>query len=192
MNITELTVATLQCRVTDTQGELIEPGDTPFSYMHENLEAGKELDGMPLFPRLIEALEGKAAGDEVQIQLEPEDAFGDYDADLLRVEERSKFPADLQVGIQFEGVPGDASAREHGDDDIEAFDEAPLIYTVTDIADDKVIIDGNHPLAGIALRFFITVKAVRAATSEEIVTGRVESLEARITIAPSVEPGLLH
>ena len=97
------------------------------------------------------------AGYETLIQLEPQDAFGEYDPELVKVEERSRFPEPLEVGMQFEGTP------EDGDDDIDS-----LIYTVTDVAEDKVVLDGNHPLAGMALRFALSVQEVRTATEDEI------------------------
>ena len=84
------------------------------------------------------------------MQLEPQDAFGEYDPDLVKVEARGRFPEPLEVGMQFEGTP------EEGDDDLDS-----LIYTVTDVAEDKVVLDGNHPLAGMALRFALNVKEVR-------------------------------
>jgi FKBP-type peptidyl-prolyl cis-trans isomerase SlyD len=46
--------------------------------------------------------------------------------------------------------------------------EEAMIFTVTEIADDKVVLDGNHPLAGMALRFELSVADVRPATDEEI------------------------
>ena len=85
------------------------------------------------------------------------DAFGEYDPELVKVEARSRFPEPLEVGMQFEGTP------EDGEDDIDS-----LIYTVTDVAEDKVVLDGNHPLAGMALRFALSVQEVRTATEDEI------------------------
>ena len=84
-----------------------------------------------------------------------------YDAELVKVEPRNRFPEDTQVGMQFEGMP------DSGDGD-----EA-MIFTITDIADDKVVLDGNHPLAGMALRFDLNVTEVRAASDEEIAHGHV-------------------
>ena len=96
-------------------------------------------------------------GFETQIQLEPADAFGEYDPDLVKIEPRDRFPEPLEVGMQFEGTP------EEGDEDLDS-----LIYTVTDVAEDKVVLDGNHPLAGMSLRFALSVKEVREATEDEI------------------------
>ena len=103
--------------------------------------------------------QGKNAGERCRIRLEPEDAFGDYDAELVRMEPRDKFPGNLEVGMRFEG-------RGEGTGTM-------LIYTVTDIAEDKVVVDGNHPLAGQTLQFACTVTAVRAATEEELEHGHV-------------------
>jgi FKBP-type peptidyl-prolyl cis-trans isomerase SlyD len=92
--------------------------------------------------------------------MEPENTFGEYDSDLVRMEPRDAFPDDIVVGMQFEG--GD----EEDSDDV-------IIFTVTDIADDKVVVDGNHPLAGMTLRFDCTVTDVRSATAEELSHGHV-------------------
>jgi FKBP-type peptidyl-prolyl cis-trans isomerase SlyD len=108
-------------------------------------------------PKIEEALEGKEAGFATEIQVEPDDAFGEYDAELVKIEPRNRLPAQLEVGMQFEGTPEEADGGE-----------AMRIFTVTDIADDKVVLDGNHPLAGISLRFALDVAQVRAATADEI------------------------
>jgi len=104
-----------------------------------------------LFAALERALEGKAPGESVRIQLEPEDAFGEYDADLLRVEPAERYGEGLAAGMEVE--------------------EDSRFYTVTDVADGKAVLDGNHPLAGIALRFFCEVISVRSAKPEEISRG---------------------
>jgi FKBP-type peptidyl-prolyl cis-trans isomerase SlyD len=113
-----------------------------------------------IFPKVEQALEGKELGHEMSLTLDPEDAFGEYDAELLRVEPRARFPETLEIGMQFEGVPGE---RE---------DEA-LIYTVTDITPETVVVDGNHPLAGERLWFKCAVKEIRAATPDELQHGHV-------------------
>jgi FKBP-type peptidyl-prolyl cis-trans isomerase SlyD len=100
------------------------------------------------------------------VRLEPEDAFGDYDENLLRVEERARFPEALEVGMRFEGDPG-------GEDD-------GRFYTVTDIAEDKVVLDANHPLAGMALKVTCTVVRVRPATPGEIENGAADDAESMI------------
>jgi FKBP-type peptidyl-prolyl cis-trans isomerase SlyD len=101
-----------------------------------------------LFDKLEEALEGRQAGERLQVQLEPEDAFGEYDAQLMRVEKLERYGQGLTVGMEIE--------------------EDGSIYRVTDIAGGSAVLDANHPLAGMALRFSVVVLAVRAATREEV------------------------
>ena len=111
-------------------------------------------------------MDGQDIGYEATIQLEPSEAFGEYDPELLKIEPRTRFPEPLEVGMQFEGVPeADQESEEAEEADS---DEEPLIYTVTDVADNQVVLDGNHPLAGMALRFWVQVEDVRAATEDEI------------------------
>lgn len=155
MKIAKNTVVTLHYKLSDAQGNLIEEGREPMVYLHGGYEN--------TLPKIEEALEGKDAGYETTIQVEPEDAFGEYDANLVKIEPRNRLPTPLEVGMQFEGTPEDGS--EGG--------EGALIFTVTDIADDKVVLDGNHPLAGMALRFTLKVLDVRAATDEETAHGHV-------------------
>ncbi len=150
MKIAKDTVVTVEYVLTDAQNNLIEDEGDPIIYLHGGYEN--------TFTAIEEALEGQEAGYSVQIQIEPEDAFGDYDADLIRLEPRDKFPETLEVGMQFEG--------EAEEDD--ADDDQPFIFVVSDIADDMVVLDGNHPLAGIALRFDLKVLEVRTATEEEV------------------------
>lgn len=154
MKIAKNTVVTVNYTLSDAQGNLIEEGQEPMVYLHGGYEN--------TLPKIEEALEGKEAGFQTTIQVEPEDAFGEYDAELVKVEPRNKLPTPLEVGMQFEGSP------DEDDEDSEA-----LIFTVTDIADDKVVLDGNHPLAGMALRFSLDVIEVRAASDEEIAHGHV-------------------
>ena len=114
-----------------------------------------------IFPMIEEALHGKKVGESVVVKMQPDDAFGEYDAELIQMESRKGFPKELEVGMQFEGTP------ENGDDD------DLLIFRVTEIAEDKVVLDGNHPLAGMALVFTCTVTSVRPASEEEIAHGHV-------------------
>ncbi|MCM0045022.1 MAG: peptidylprolyl isomerase [Burkholderiaceae bacterium] len=153
MNISKDTVVTLHYKLSDAQGNLIEESREPMVYLHGGYQN--------TLPKIEEALDGKQAGYEVTIQVEPDDAFGDYDAELVKVEPRNLFPEELEVGMQFEGAPD-------GDEQAEA-----RVFTVTDIADDKVVLDGNHPLAGMALRFALNVVEVRKAADEEIAHGHV-------------------
>jgi FKBP-type peptidyl-prolyl cis-trans isomerase SlyD len=149
MKIAKNTVVTVNYKLSDAQNELIEDGSQPMVYLHGGYEN--------TLPKIEEELDGKEAGYSSTIQIEPDDAFGDYDPALVKVEPRNRLPEPLEVGMQFEGMPD-------GTDD----GEEAMIFTVTDIADDKVVLDGNHPLAGMALRFELSVVSVRAATEEEI------------------------
>ena len=151
MKIAKNTVVTLQYKLSDVQGSLIEESREPMVYLHGGF--GNTL------PKIEEALDGQVTGYQVTVQVEPEDAFGEYDADLVKIEPREALPAELEIGMQFEGAPDESI-----DDDA---DEV-RVFTVTDIADGKVVLDGNHPLAGIALRFALNVLEVRAASEEEV------------------------
>ncbi len=123
------------------------------------------------FPKIEALVDGQDIGYEATIQLEPNEAFSEYGPELLKIEPRARFPEPLEVGMQFEGVPDadsesdDATQVASSEEDEDA---EPLIYTVTDVADNQVVLDGNHPLAGMALRFWVQVEDVRAATEDEI------------------------
>ncbi len=153
MNIGKDTVVSLHYKLSDAQGNLIEQSSEPMVYLHGGY--GNTL------PKIESALDGKAVGFQTQIQVEPEDAFGDYVAELVKVEPRNLFPDDLEVGMQFEGSP---DGEPHTDS---------RVFTVTDIEEGKVVLDGNHPLAGMALRFALDVVEVRKASAEEIAHGHV-------------------
>jgi FKBP-type peptidyl-prolyl cis-trans isomerase SlyD len=153
MQVGKDSVVTLTYRVTDAQGDLVDAGEEPLVYLHGGYGG--------IFAKIEETLQGKSAGENFEVKLEPEDAFGEYDAELVMIEPRNLFPDDIEVGMQFE------RATEEGDDD--------ELFTITDIADDKVVVDGNHPLAGMALVFSCTIADVRAASAEEIAHGHVHA-----------------
>ena len=156
MKIEKNTVVSLRYKLTDAQNNIIDEPDSPMVYLHGGYQG--------TFPKIETLLDGQDIGYEANIQLEPNEAFGDYDPELLKIEPRTRFPEPLEVGMQFEGVPDvidDADSESDSDDE-------PLIYTVTDVADNQVVLDGNHPLAGMALRFWVQVEDVRAASDEEI------------------------
>jgi FKBP-type peptidyl-prolyl cis-trans isomerase SlyD len=142
------TVVTLKIEMYDTQGVPLRVSAAPLTYLHGGYGG--------LLEALEAALEGKRAGESIKLQLEPEQAFGEYDAGLLRVEPLARYGAGLEIGMEFEDV-------------VEGTE--PRLYTVTDLAGDTVVLDGNHPLAGMALRFFCTITAVRQATQEELSRG---------------------
>ncbi|WP_281983296.1 FKBP-type peptidyl-prolyl cis-trans isomerase [Azonexus hydrophilus] len=151
------TVITLDYHVTDPDGEVVDEGRDPLVYLHGGYD--------DIFPKIEEALQGKSVGESVQVKLQPDEAFGEYDPQLVQIEPRKDFPKELQVGMQFEGGPEDGS------------DEEFVIYRVTDIEGDKVVLDGNHPLAGSALVFTCTVTAIRPASADEIEHGHVHGAD---------------
>jgi FKBP-type peptidyl-prolyl cis-trans isomerase SlyD len=144
MPVAENMVVTLDYKVTSPDGQLVDDGQTPITYLH---------GGKDLFPNLQAGLDGKEIGDTVSVHLAAADAFGEYDDELVVVEERASFPAEIQPGMQFEGtVDGEVSR----------------LFTITEVEAERVVLDGNHPLAGLDLVFSMTVSAVRAATPEEL------------------------
>lgn len=151
MDILKNTVVTLNYTVHDPDGNLVDDGANPLVYLHGGYDA--------IFPKLEEELHGKQIGDKLVVKLQPDDAFGEYDESLVLIEPADLFPDNIEVGMAFERV------GEDGEED--------MLFRVTDIAEGKVVVDGNHPLAGTALVFDITVAEVRAATSEELEHGHV-------------------
>ena len=147
------TVVSLNYELFDSAGELLEQVETPISYLHGGYDG--------IFPLVEEALQGKIAGDRCSVTMQPDDAFGEYDQGLVEVEARSSFPKEVAVGMQFEGGPEGAD-----DDDF-------ILFTVVEVTDDEVTVDGNHPLAGKTLTFNCTVTGVRPATAEELEHGHV-------------------
>jgi len=145
-------VVKLDYELKDCDGVAVEDEGAQLEYLHGGYGG--------IFPKVEEALEGKDVGHVTTLTLDPDDAFGEYDAELLRVEPRDRFPEAIEVGMRFEGVPGDDE------------DEA-LIYTVTDVTPESVVVDGNHPLAGERLWFKAKVSGVRPATPEELKHGHV-------------------
>lgn len=160
MEIARDRVVCVDVQLSDLWGNVIQEAGQPMLYLHGGYDN--------IVPAVEAVLEGKQPGDRVEVQVEPEDAFGDYDEMLLRVEPRSSFPEDLEVGMQFEGVPGEGTDE----------DDEGRVYIVTDIADDKVVLDGNHPLAGIALKFDCKVLEVREATEGELDQGHPDDPDA--------------
>jgi FKBP-type peptidyl-prolyl cis-trans isomerase SlyD len=126
----------------DAQGVQV-AAPAPMTYLHGGYGQ--------MFEALERALEGKSAGESLLLQLEPEQAFGDYDAELLRVEPLERYGEGVVVGMEIE--------------------EDAQLYTVTDVADGKVVLDANHPLAGMALRFQVEIISIRKAQPEEIERG---------------------
>ena len=154
MKITPQCVVALTWTLKDTLGDVLDELDEPVEFL---------LGGDDLLAKIEEALQGHQAGDELQLHLEPENAFGDYDENLVFLEPRNLFPAELEEGMTFDGAALPAGANGQIPHD--------HIYTVTEIYPEHVVLDGNHPLAGIAIRLTAKVESVREATEQEIGQG---------------------
>ena len=151
-------IVSLDVELSDLWGNLIQRSEEPLQYLHGGYGN--------MFPAAEAVLEGKQVDDRIEVRLEPEDAFGDYDESLLRVEPRNRFPEVLEVGMRFEGAA--------------VGDDANLIFTVTDMAEDKVVLDANHALAGMALKLSCAVVGVRPATDVEMRNGSADDPESVI------------
>jgi len=152
MEITRQCVVALTWTLKDTLGEVLDELKDPVEFL---------VGGDDLLARIEEALQGHEAGDRIDLHLEPEEAFGDYNDQLVFLEPRALFPAELEEGMAFEGLPVGGHAEAPKD----------VLYTVTEIYPEHVVLDGNHPLAGIAIRLQLKVEGVREATEEEVGRG---------------------
>ncbi|WP_018150429.1 FKBP-type peptidyl-prolyl cis-trans isomerase [Leeia oryzae] len=146
MQIKKDSVVALNYEMFDAQNELLDKSETPMVYLHGGYDG--------IFPQVEEALHGKTVGDVVDVVMEPEFAFGEYDDSLIRNEPLDLFPKDIEVGMMFE-----ADDDETGE---------LMVFTVSAIEGGQVVLDGNHPLAGKTLRFKGTVAEVREATQDEL------------------------
>ncbi|NIC41775.1 peptidylprolyl isomerase [Aquabacterium sp. A08] len=152
MKINPQCVVSLTWTLKDTLGEALDELDEPTEFL---------VGGHDLLAKIDEALQGHAVGDVLELHLEPEHAFGDFDDQLLYLEPRSCFPAELEEGMAFEGLPPGCNPAAPAD----------RLYFVSEIYPEHVVMDANHPLAGIALRIALKVHAVREATLEEVGQG---------------------
>ena len=144
MNIFANTAVTISFKLFDANNKLIEESPEPLVYLHGGHSG--------IFPKIEEALSGKKVGDSISVTLEPEDAFGEYDAKMIRIEPLADLPSDVAIG-------GHLVAEQDGHE---------VVWRVTGIADGKAVLDGNHELAGQRLRFDCTVMDIRPASQEEI------------------------
>ncbi len=139
-------IVNMTYEIKDIDGNILESSSEPVEYLHGGFDN--------IFPKVEEAMHGKKIGDEIVVSLEPADAFGTYDESLVQIEPTSAFPEnELKQGMQFEGE--DSSGEV-------------ITYTVTDIADGKVIVDGNHPWAGQRIIFTAIVGDIRLANDQEL------------------------
>jgi len=152
MKIAANTVVSLEYVLKDDSGEILDSSDgEPLEYLHGHGQ---------LVPGLERELEGKKAGDALDVKVPPKYAYGEHDPEHVIEVERGELPEDLvpEVGMELttEGPDGE-----------------PLTMWITEINDEVVILDGNHPLAGQTLFFNVEVRDVRAATEEELSHGHV-------------------
>ena len=153
MQIAANKAVSIDYTLTNDDGEVLDSsvGGAPLVYLHG---AGN------IIPGLEKALEGKAAGDDVKVTVEPEEAYGEFNAELIAVLGRNMFEGvdELEVGMQFHASGPDGSMQ---------------IVTIKALEGDEVTVDGNHPLAGERLTFEVKVVEVRDAQDEEIAHGHV-------------------
>jgi len=167
MIITAPCVVSLTWTLTDAQNAPIDDLTEPVEFLY---------GGDDLLPKVEEALAGQSAGFATHLHLEPENAFGDYRSELVCFEDRSLFPDHVEVGMQFEGLPDGAVTPDMPED---------AVYTVTEVYPSHVVLDGNHPLAGMALNLDVTVRDVRDATEDEIEAGGVGQPAFTVLTAPT-------
>ena len=157
MEIASNRVASIHYTLTNDEGQVIDrsPESQPLSYLHG---AGN------IVPGLERALEGKSAGDTFNVDVTPEEGYGQRNDGLIQTVPREAFQGvdSINPGMQFRAQT----------------DNGPLVVTVVEVDDAQVKIDGNHPLAGQTLHCAIEVANVREASEQEKQVGHVEMPEA--------------
>jgi len=152
MQITSGKVVLIDYTLTDDKKQTIDSseGHEPLAYIHGNGQ---------IIPGLEKALDGKVAGDALQVDISPEEGYGEHDSEKIIIIPRSQVEGvpDLKVGSQLQAGGG----------------QGPQVVTVKKVTDDEVTLDGNHPLAGTHLHFDVTIREVRDATEEELSHGHV-------------------
>ena len=164
MQIEAPCVVSLTWKLNDGQNRPIDELTDPVEFFY---------GGDDLLPTVEEALAGYETGAELQLHLEPEQAFGDYKAELVCFEDRKLFPEQLETGLAFEGLPPGSATPDM---------PADTVYLVTEIYPSHVVLDGNHPLAGMSLRLDLKVRAVRAATEAEVEARSVSAGESPLSV----------
>lgn len=175
MEISEQCVVGLTWTLKDTLGDVLDELEEPVEFL---------IGGDDLFDAIEAALQGHEPGARVQLHLEPEQAFGDFNDKLLFLEPLALFPAGTEAGMTFDGaaLPEGVSAGIARD----------ALYTVSEIYPEHLVLDGNHPLSGIALRLDLTVRSVREATEEEIGRGTAGTGFFKVASSSTPDNGLLH
>jgi len=153
MKVEKNKVVAIDYTLTDNDGVVIDTssGRDPLAYIHGN--------GM-LIPGMEKGLEGKAVGDKFDIVISPEEGYGIRNEALVQQVPKEHFanvPQEIQPGMQFQANS----------------EQGPILVTVMEVNDTHVVVDGNHPLAGVILNFKVEVKEVRDASAEELEHGHV-------------------
>ncbi|WP_028450805.1 MULTISPECIES: FKBP-type peptidyl-prolyl cis-trans isomerase [Chitinibacter] len=151
MQIAKNSVVTLHYQMFDAEGNQLDKTEEPIAYLHGGYDN--------ILPLVEEALHGKTTGDLVEVSMSADDAFGEFDPELVRDEEKDQFPPEVSVGMMFE-----ADDPETGE---------IILFRVTEIEGNRVTVDGNHPFAGMNIVFKAQVTDVREASAEEIAHGHV-------------------
>ena len=152
MQLTKDKVAVINFTLKNKGGEIIDQSnDGTFTYLH---------GAKNIIPGLENALEDKQAGDKTSVVIEPKEAYGEHDLEKIQRVPLSMFPDDVEIteGMQFEAQSPEG---------------APVLVTVTEIDAGEVVVDENHPMAGVQLHFEVELVEVRDATEQELEHGHV-------------------
>jgi FKBP-type peptidyl-prolyl cis-trans isomerase SlyD len=152
MQIADKMVVTIDYTLKDDNGTVLDSStEGNFAYLH---------GAHNIIPGLENALSGKSAGDEVEVSVSPAEGYGERNDSMIQSVPRDMFDSEqeIQVGMQFHAQSPEGEM---------------IVVTVTDVADDDITVDGNHPLAGVNLNFGVKVVDVREASQEEIEHGHV-------------------
>jgi FKBP-type peptidyl-prolyl cis-trans isomerase SlyD len=172
MEITKQCVVALTWTLKDTLGTELDVLDEPIEFL---------VGGNDLLEKIQEALQGHESGDKLDLHIEPEEAFGDFNDQLIFLEPRALFPKEIEEGLTFEGSAMPVGCNPEMPKDV--------VYVVTDIYPEHVVLDGNHPLAGIAIRLSLKIEGVREATIDEIGSGTCGSGFFKLHTDAGVLPG---
>jgi FKBP-type peptidyl-prolyl cis-trans isomerase SlyD len=153
MNIDEKRAVSIHYTLTNEQGEKLDSseGQDPLRYLH---------GASNIIPGLENALVGKTTGEKVSVTVQPEDAYGEINPEMIQIVPREAFEGidDIQAGMQFQASGPDGQTQ---------------VVTIKAVGEEGVTVDGNHPLAGQVLNFDVSIEEVRDATEEEIAHGHV-------------------
>jgi len=153
MNIDDKRAVSIHYTLTNEQGEKLDSseGQDPLRYLH---------GASNIIPGLENALVGKTTGDKVSVTVQPEDAYGEINPEMIQIVPREAFEGidDIQAGMQFQASGPDGQTQ---------------VVTIKAVGEEGVTVDGNHPLAGQVLNFDVSIEEVRDATEEEIAHGHV-------------------